>query len=250
VPQTVFRTDHQLRKLSTENVEYTLKCFGVTKQLAESLSRKDNLALIRELQRPEKALASMVPLGSDSMAVNIGPDPVTVNLLLAYNIKDVSCGDLQRMHRVQRLGLLHELNRASQASLNGFYDDHDSDANATADGNANKVMEVGKELVELSPDTAGKEVSTLTMPQMCRLLRVLGVEKDAREGMNREDRTSTIREMMTVVRPSIEVASVLLCQQYHDCIKLCGESDDEHEHRKMRKAHNMNTYISRLYFES
>jgi hypothetical protein len=77
---------------------------------------------------------------------------------------------------------------------------------------------------------------------MCRLLRVLGVEKDAREGMDREDRTSTIREMMTVARPSIEVASVLLCQQYHDCIKTFGESDDEHKHRKMRKAHNMNTY--------
>jgi hypothetical protein len=40
---------------------------------------------------------------------------------------------------------------------------------------------------------------------MGRLLRVLGVEKDAREGMGREDRTSTIREMMTVARPSIEV---------------------------------------------
>jgi len=43
------------------------------------------------------------------------------------------------------------------------------------------------------------------MPQMGRLLRVLGVEKNAREGMGREDRTSTIREMMTVARPSIEV---------------------------------------------
>jgi hypothetical protein len=248
--QTACRTDHQLRGLSTENVEYTLKCFGVTKQLAECLSRKDNLALIHELQRPEKTMASMVPLGSDSMAVKIGPDPVTVDLLLAYNITDVSCGDLQRMHRVQRLGLLHELNRAAQASRNGFYDDHDSDANATANDNAKKFMNVGKELAELSPDAASKEVSTLTMPQMCRLLRVLGVEKDAREGMSREDRTSTIRELMTVTRPSIEVASVLLCQQYQDCMKFFGESDDEHKHRKMRKAHYMNTYISGLYLES
>jgi hypothetical protein len=246
--QTDFRTDHQLRGLSTESVEHTLKCFGVTKQLSDSLSRKDNLALIRELQRPEKTLASMVPLGSDSMAVEIGPDPVTVDLLLAYNITDVSCGDLQKMHRVQRLGLLHELNRASQAPLNGFHDD--SDTNTTADGNANKFFKTGSKMVELPPEPAGKDVSTLTMPQMCRLLRVLGVEKHSREGMDREDRTSTIRELMTVVRPSIEVASVLLCQQYHDCIKLCGESDDEHEHRKTRKAQNMNAYVSRLYAES
>ena len=80
------------------------------------------------------------------------------------------------------------------------------------------------------------------MPQMGRLLLVLGVEKDAREGMGREDRTSTIREMMDVARPSIEVASVLLCQQYHDYMKIFGESDDEHKHRKMRKAQYMNTY--------
>jgi len=122
--QTACRTVHQLRGLSTENVEYTLKCFGVTKQLAECLSRKDKLPLILELQRPEKTMASMVhSFGSDSMAVKIGPDPHTVDLLRAYNIPGVSCGDLQRMHRVQRLGLLHELNRAAQASRNGFYDD-------------------------------------------------------------------------------------------------------------------------------
>lgn len=121
----------------------------------------------------------------------------------------------------------------------------------TTEESAELLVQVRKKLNEidrneLTPGTASKEVSTLTMPQMSRVLRALGVKKDVCGGLNRDDRISTIRELMVALR-SDEVASVLLRQQNHNSLKRRGESDDKHKRRKMRKAHHVGAYISRLF---
>jgi hypothetical protein len=256
-----------LAKADAREVFGDLKCFGVTKQLAESLSRREQLALIRELQHPEITLTSMVALGIDydPKTVKIGPDPVTVNLLLGFNIKGVSRCYFKKMHRAQRLGLLHELNRATckppegsvlhvaNESLMLFDDDSDSEADIEAnteaypeaDTEANTNADVCKKLIILPPGTAGNDVSTLTMPHMCRVLHAFGVKKIVKNSMDRVRRIATIRELMFAAR-SDEVASMLQRQQDYDGLKRPGETDDAHKRRKVRKARHVGEYVSGL----